>query len=87
MANKQQLNALGYQMLNAKDYDRAVEFFKKNIENHPNDPNGYDSLGEFYKTMGENQKAIKNFKKALSMNPPANVKANSEKHLKELGVL
>lgn len=87
MANKQQLNALGYQMLNAKDYDRAVVFFKKNIENHPNDPNGYDSLGECYKTMGENQKAIKNFKKALSMNPPANVKANSEKHLKELGVL
>ncbi|WP_230401647.1 DUF2911 domain-containing protein [Hanstruepera ponticola] len=87
MANKQQLNALGYQMMNAKDYERAVAFFKENIERHPDDPNGYDSLGECYKNMGENQKAIKNFKKSLSMNPPANVKANSEKHLKELGAL
>lgn len=85
MANKQQLNALGYQMMNAKDYQRAVTFFKQNIDNHPEDPNGYDSLGECYKNMGENQKAIKNFKKSLSMNPPANVRANSEKHLKELG--
>ncbi|WP_191859940.1 DUF2911 domain-containing protein [Hanstruepera ponticola] len=87
MANKQQLNALGYQMMNAKDYERAVAFFKENIVRHPDDPNGYDSLGECYKNMGENQKAIKNFKKSLSMNPPANVKANSEKHLKELGAL
>jgi hypothetical protein len=29
---------------------------------------------------------IKNLKKALSLNPPANVKANSEKLLQELGV-
>ena len=87
MANKQQLNALGYQMMNAKDYNRAVKFFKLNVANNPEDPNGYDSLGECYKTMGENKKAIKNFKKSLSMNPPANVKANSEKHLKELGAL
>ncbi|PNQ72634.1 hypothetical protein C1T31_10830 [Hanstruepera neustonica] len=87
LANKQQLNALGYQMMNAKDYDRAVKFFKQNIANYPEDPNGYDSLGECYKTMGENQKAIKNFKKSLSMNPPANVRTNSEKHLKELGAL
>lgn len=87
MANKQQLNALGYQMMNAKDYERALKFFKQNIASNPEDPNGYDSLGECYKSMGEKQKAIKNFKKSLSMNPPANVKANSEKHLQELGVL
>ncbi|WP_250432593.1 DUF2911 domain-containing protein [Hanstruepera flava] len=87
MANKQQLNALGYQMIAAKDYERAEKYFKQNIANHPEDPNGYDSLGECYKNMGDTKNAIKYFKKSLSMNPPANVKANSEKHLKELGAL
>lgn len=87
MANINQLNTLGYQMLNAKDYDRALKYFKMNVENNPTDANVYDSLGECYKTMGDTKNAIKYFKKSLSLNPPANVKANSEKHLKELGAL
>lgn len=85
MANKNQLNALGYQMLNAKDYDRALKYFKQNVANNPTDANSYDSLGECYKTMGDKKNAIKNLKKSLSLNPPANVKANSEKLLAELG--
>ncbi len=87
MANKRQLNTLGYQMLNAKDYERALKYFKTNIKNNPKDPNGYDSLGEAYKIMGDNKKAIKYLKKALSLNPLANVKANSEKLLAELNAL
>lgn len=87
MANANQLNALGYLMLGAKDYDRALTYFKKAVKLDPENPNVYDSLGEAYKTMGKNKEAIKYFKKSLSMNPPANVKANSEKHLKELGAL
>ena len=86
MANKRQLNAMGYQMMNQKNYKLALKFFKLNIKNDPKDPNSYDSLGEAYKTMGDKKNAIKNLKKALSMNPPAAVKANSEKLLKELGV-
>jgi hypothetical protein len=86
MANKNQLNAMGYQMLNLKQYDLALKFFKLNIKNNPDDANSYDSLGEAYKTMGDKKNAIKNLKKALSLNPPANVKANSEKLLQELGV-
>jgi hypothetical protein len=44
-------------------------------------------LGEAYATKGDKKNAITNFKKSLSMNPPANVKANSEKFLKQLGAL
>ncbi|WP_242093332.1 DUF2911 domain-containing protein [Aestuariivivens sediminicola] len=84
MANKRQLNTLGYQMLGAKDYERALKYFKLNVANHPTDANAYDSLGECYKTMGDKKNAIKNLKKSLSLNPPANVKANSEKLLAEL---
>ncbi|WP_298903019.1 DUF2911 domain-containing protein [uncultured Psychroserpens sp.] len=87
IANSNQLNRMGYQMLSLKDNDRAMKYFKKAVEIDPENPNVYDSLGEAYKTIGDKKKAIKNFKKALSMNPSANVKANSEKHLKELGAL
>lgn len=82
-----QINALGYQFLAAKQYDKAIEYFKMNVKNDPDTANGYDSLGDGYKAMGEKEKAIKNYKKALSLNPPANVKAASEASLQELGAL
>ena len=87
MANTVQLNTLGYQMLGLKDYDRALSYFKKAVKMNPDNPNVYDSLGEAYKTIGNKKEAIKQFKKSLSMNPPPNVRANSERHLKELGAL
>lgn len=86
LANQRQLNFLGYQLMGLEDHDRALEYFKMNLKNHPDDPNTYDSLAECYKNMGEDKDAIKNFEKSLSMNPPPNVRANSIKNLKELGV-
>ncbi len=87
MANKNQLNALGYQMLNEEENDLAIKFFKLNVKNNPTDANVYDSLGEGYKTIGDKKNAIKNLKKSLTLNPLPAVKANSEKLLKELGVV
>ncbi|WP_408023297.1 DUF2911 domain-containing protein [Tenacibaculum sediminilitoris] len=85
IANTNQLNQLGYAMLNAKDYPRAIKYLKKNVDNNPTSANAYDSLGEAYKAAGDKKNAVKALKKSLSLNPPANVKANSEKLLKELG--
>ncbi|MCK7590732.1 DUF2911 domain-containing protein [Subsaxibacter sp. CAU 1640] len=87
MATENQLNLLGYQMLNAKDYENALKYFKQAIVLNPKSANAYDSLGEYYYTVGDKENAIKNFKKSLSMNPPANVKANSEKYLKQLNAM
>ncbi len=87
MATENQLNTLGYQMMNAKDYENALKYFKQAIVLNPKSANAYDSLGEYYVTVGDKENAIKNFKKSLSMNPPANVKANSEKYLKQLGAM
>ena len=87
MANTNQLNRLGYAMINAKDYARAIKYLQINVDNNPTSANAYDSLGEAYKFAGDKKKAIKALKKSLSLNPPANVKANSEKLLKELGVM
>lgn len=85
LANTNQLNALGYQMMQLNEIDRAIEYFKMNVEKNPDNANVYDSLGEAYYNKGEKEKAIKNFKKSLSLDPPANVKANSMKYLKQLG--
>jgi tetratricopeptide (TPR) repeat protein len=85
LANTNQLNTLGYQMINAKDYDNALKYFKLNVANNPENANVHDSLGECYKIMGDKKNAVKYLKKSLSLNPPANVKANSEKLLGELG--
>ena len=89
MANENELNAYAYQLLGATppDFDKAIEMFKLNTKRHPESPNTWDSLGEGYALKGDKTNAIASFKKSLSMNPPANVKANSEKYLKQLGAL
>jgi tetratricopeptide (TPR) repeat protein len=82
-----EINAYGYQLLNAKNYDKAIEVLTLNTKRFPEDPNTFDSLGEAYAKKGDKKNAIINFKKSLSMNPPAAVKANSEKYLHQLGVM
>lgn len=86
-ATTAQINTLGYQLLGLKRYKKAIDFFQLNVKNNPTDANSFDSLGEAYKISGDKENAIKYLKKALTLNPPANVKANSEKLLKELGVM
>ncbi len=80
------INGLGYRLLQQKKTEEAVEVFKFNVLAYPDDPNSYDSLGEGYMSNGDKELAIEAFKNSLSMNPPANVRANSIKLLKELGV-
>ncbi len=86
-ATENELNNYGYQMLNAGNNDKAIEILILNTQKYPKSANTWDSLGEAYATKGDKKNAIINFKKALSMNPPANVKANSEKFLHQLGAM
>lgn len=85
-ANVNQLNQLGYTMLQAGETDMAIHFFQLNVERHPEVANCYDSLGEGYMAKGEKDKAIQAFQTSLSKNPPPFVKANSIANLKKLGV-
>ena len=87
VANQNEINTLGYQLLGQKNYPLAIKYFILNTQKYPTDANTFDSLGEAYKVAGDKENAIKNLKKALSLNPSAAVKANSEKLLKELGAL
>ncbi len=87
MANTNEMNSLGYMLVNMGENDLALKYFKINAKNNPANANVFDSLGEAYKIMGDRKNAIKNLKKSLSLNPPAGVKANSERLLAELGVV
>lgn len=87
IATENELNLYGYQLLNQGNHDKAIEIFKLNTQRNPKSANTWDSLGEGYVTKGDKKNAIANFKKSLSLNPPANTKANSEKFLKQLGAL
>ena len=87
IATENELNLYGYQLLGQGNQDKAIEIFILNTQRHPKSANTWDSLGEGYATKGDKKNAIVNFKKSLSMNPPANTKANSEKFLKQLEAL
>lgn len=81
-----ELNTYGYQLLFSGKTKEAVEVFEANTDKHPTDPNAWDSLGEGYFNNNQQDMAVKAFKKSLSLNPPANVRANSMKFLGQMGV-
>ncbi len=85
-ATNAQLNTYAYTLMNQGKKAEAIKMFELNAKRHAEDPNVHDSLGEGYMMNGQNDLAIKAFKKSLSMNPPEGVKANSLKCLKKMGV-
>jgi len=64
-----QLNSMGYDLLRKGDTAAAVDVFRLNVEQFPEDANVYDSLGEAYLKQGDKTLAIENYKKSLDLNP------------------
>lgn len=81
-----ELNNYGYQLMFGGKVNEAVAIFEANASKNPNDPNVWDSLAEGYKNQGNKEKAIKACKQSLSLDPPPNVRANTMKTLRSLGV-
>lgn len=64
-----ELNTIGYELLNEKRIDEAIKIFIVNVQLNPASWNAYDSLGEAY-ALSENTKlAIANYEKSLELNP------------------
>jgi len=64
-----QLNRLGYQLLQQKKVTGAIEIFKLNVEMYPQSSNVYESLGEAYMVNGDKELSIANYKKSLELDP------------------
>ncbi|CAN5637870.1 DUF2911 domain-containing protein [soil metagenome] len=87
IANENELNQYGYQLIGQKKFDEGIEILAMATQRFPKSANAWDSLGEGYALKGDKKNAIINFKKSLSLNPNAATKANSEKYLKQLGAM
>ena len=62
-----ELNTLGYQLLQMKKVNEAIEIFKLNVEAYPQAFNTYDSLGEAYMVHGDKELSATNYKKSLEL--------------------
>ncbi len=75
-------NALGYGFLQLRKLNEAIEIFKLNTQAYPGSANVYDSLAEAYELSGNTAEAVKNYEKALSINPNSQSSANALRRLK-----
>lgn len=66
---EQLLNGLGYEYLRNDEIEHAIAIFELNVAEYPDAANPYDSLGEAYMKSGDREKAVKNYRKSLELNP------------------
>ncbi len=72
-----EINSFGYRLIALQKIDEAIEMFKLNTELYPESANVYDSLADAYENQGNKAEAIKNYEKALKIDPtyPSSVAA------------
>lgn len=75
------INQVGYQLLQSGKKKEAIEVFKINVETFPKSGNAYDSLGEAYLANGDKNLAIVNYKKSVELDP---TNENGKKVLDEI---
>jgi len=67
--DESELNNLGYGLIRAKKFKKAIRVLQLNVEAYPQSSNVYDSLGEAYMDDGNKPLAIANYQKSLVLNP------------------
>jgi len=72
------INEMGYDCMAMHKMTVAYKFFKRNVDNYPNDANAYDSLGDYYNDTGDKQKAIDAYAKSLSLHETADTRRKME---------
>jgi len=72
-----ELNTLGYRLLGEKKNAEAIAILKLNTEAYPKSPNAYDSLGEANMRDGNNDMAIQNYEKSLSLLASVDIDENT----------
>ena len=68
------VNSLAYYCWGSNKAKEAFSLFKRNVDNHPQSGNAFDSMGDFYAGTGEQQKAIEAYKKSLSLQETADTR-------------
>lgn len=69
LANETEINAHGYQLMNAGKTSEALDVFKMNTKKFPKSWNCWDSLAEVYLAKGDKSKAKSYYAKARKLAP------------------
>ena len=67
LLTEEDFNMLGYSLMRFDKYKHALALFQYNLENHPDSPNVYDSMGEGLVALGRVEEAVPLFKKAVEL--------------------
>ncbi len=65
LATEAEVNNMGYALLGQGKADEALELFRRNVKDHPDSWNTYDSLAEALAAKGDRAGAVLNYGKAL----------------------
>jgi len=67
--SEREMNAIGYQLMGSDKVEEANKVFQLVVKEFPTSSNAYDSFGESLMKLGENDLAIKNYRKSVALNP------------------
>ncbi|MGV3636988.1 MAG: serine hydrolase, partial [Flavobacteriales bacterium] len=67
--NEEWLNNLGYQLMNEGKVKQGQDVFFVNMQLYPKSANVYDSYAEACLKLGDKSEALRNYKRAMAMNP------------------
>ncbi len=67
LPSEPEMNRLGYMFMGNKAYDKSYAFFNLNVQNYPKSANVYDSMGDYYVSQSNTDKAIEFFKKSMEL--------------------
>jgi hypothetical protein len=67
LANEQEMNNYGYELLQGGKTTQAVDVFRQNLARHPESWNAHDSLGEGLAATGDKAGAATEYRKARAM--------------------
>ena len=71
-------NSLGYSYMAIEEMDKAKAAFEKYIELAPNEPNAYDSMGEYYMAAKDYARSAEHYDRAVALGMEGS-KAGAEK--------
>ena len=78
LPTEEMINDMAYGYMGMHKMDYAYTLFKRNIENHLESSNAWDSLGDYYVAADDKQKAIEAFSKSLSLHETADTRRKLE---------
>jgi hypothetical protein len=84
IASEAEINNQGYALLGQMKLDEAIALFQKNVKDHPDSWNAYDSLAEAYALKGDKAQAGANYKKALDRVKAEDQRARIQEELAKL---